>query len=123
MFKAVYDDESQRYAQLASRAQLYLTLIGIYLGAIGFKLKDLSEFAITFGVPLWLFFVAGVLVAVAMLSTIIAIRVRDYEAPCDLINIIEEFSETPPLDEAFPDYAMPKKTTGRKKPRRKKRKE
>jgi hypothetical protein len=37
VFKEVYDQESERYSNLGTRAGLYLTLITFYLGAVLLK--------------------------------------------------------------------------------------
>ncbi len=103
VFKGVYDEENHRYTLLAARAQLYFTLISLYLGAFAFKLKDVGEFASTFKIPLWAFTIAGALVAAALLGTVLAIRIRKYEVPCDLKRIIDEFGDSAPTDETFLD--------------------
>jgi hypothetical protein len=103
VFKEVYDEESERYSNLGTRANLYLTLITFYLGAVLLKVDDVLKFVTTFRVPVVLFLLIGALLVVALLLTALAVSIRDYEGVCDPEEVIEGFSESPPLDEEFLD--------------------
>src|SRR4029077_4316438 len=69
VFKAVYDEETSRYASLANRAQLYFSIISLYLGAIAFKFEDVQKFMAAFGIPSWMFIASGCVLLLALLST------------------------------------------------------
>jgi hypothetical protein len=106
VFKEVYDEETQRYADLEKRSNLYLTIITFYLGAIGFKLDDVRKFADAFHVAvIWFVAIAAVL-ALAFLATVAAIQIRRFEGICDLEEEIEAFGSTPPSDSEFLDQRL-----------------
>ena len=67
VFKEVYDEESERYSNLGTRSNLYLTLITFYLGVIFLKVEDILKFANTFRVSIILFLTIGVLLVGALL--------------------------------------------------------
>lgn len=101
VFKSAYEEENVRYTQLEARARFYLTLLTFYLAAIAFKFDDVQKFASRFGVPLVLYISAGFLLVIALLFTVLATRIRTYEAPYDLREIVESFGAKPPTDTNF----------------------
>jgi hypothetical protein len=103
VFKEVYDQESERYSNLGTRASLYLTLITFYLGAVLLKVDDVLKFVTTFHVPVVLFLLSGALLVAALFLTALAVTVRDYEGICDPEKVIKGFGESPPSDEEFLD--------------------
>jgi hypothetical protein len=76
VFRAEYDEESQRAEGLESRAKLYLSIITAYLGVIGFKVEDLLKFLDKFHVPVVLYLVMALILIVALLCTIWAMGIR-----------------------------------------------
>jgi hypothetical protein len=102
-FKAVYDEETERYNALEGRAKLYLTIITFYLGAIAFKIDDVMKFVSQFRMPIWLYMLLTTVLLIALLLTVLATRIRVYESVCDLKRIIGSFGESPPNDEDFLD--------------------
>jgi hypothetical protein len=103
VFKEVYDEESERYSNLGTRSNLYLTLITFYLGVIFLKVEDILKFANTFRVSIILFLTIGVLLVGALLLTTLALGIRDYEGVCDPEKVIQGFRASPPSDEDFLD--------------------
>jgi hypothetical protein len=103
VFKEVYDEESERYSNLGTRANAYLTLITFYLGAVLLKIDDVLKFVTTFRIPVVFFLLIGTLFVVALLLTALALNIRDYEAICDPEEVIEAFGESQPSDEEFLD--------------------
>lgn len=111
VFKAVYQEENDRYVQLDSRAKFYLSLVTFFLGAIAFKFPDLLSFARLYGIPPLLYIATAVFLVLSLLLTILATRIRPYEAACDLPEIIDSFGSSASkdsdfLDERLADYAV-----------------
>jgi hypothetical protein len=102
-FKSVYKEENERYKQLAARAKFYLTIQTAYLAAIAFKFDDIKTLSNALSVPLVLFIAIGLLLVLGVLFTVLATRIREYEAPTDLRDVIKSFGKTPPIDSAFLD--------------------
>ena len=109
-FKSVYDEENVRYTQLESRAKFYLTIQTFYLGAIAFKFDDIQKFSAALSVPPILFITGGLLVVLGLLLTVLATRIRAYEAPTDLQELLESFGSSPTdsdfLDDRLADLAV-----------------
>jgi hypothetical protein len=103
VFKEVYDEETQRYSDLSARANLYLTIITFYLGVILLKIDDLFQFITTFGISVVWFLFLGVLLAFALLLTVMATRIREFEGICDPEKVIDGFGKKPPTDADFLD--------------------
>lgn len=103
VFKELYDEEAERYSALGTRSNLYLTVITFYLGVILLKVDDVLKFASEFRVPSVWFLCVGMLLVVALLLTVAAIRIREYEGVCDPEEVIEGFGRTPPADAEFLD--------------------
>jgi hypothetical protein len=106
VFRAEYDEESQRASGLESRAKLYLTVITAYLGVIGFKIDDLLKFLDKFHVPVTLYLVMAVVLVVALLCTVWAMGIRTYEGVFDPKKEIESFSQQRPTDSDFLDKRL-----------------
>jgi hypothetical protein len=106
VFREAYEAEKEHYAQVEARAKLYLTIITFYLGAVAFKFSDVLTFMKTYGIPATLYIAGGVLLLLALLLTILATRIRTYEAAYDLRHIIESFKEVPPTDSEFLDARL-----------------
>jgi hypothetical protein len=111
VFKAVYLEENDHYVQLESRAKFYLSIVTFFLGAIAFKFADLLAFAQLYAVPPLLYIGTAVLLVLSLLLTILAMRIRTYEAACDLHDIKNSFGSSAPkdsdfLDERLVDYAI-----------------
>lgn len=102
-FKSVYDEENVRYTELESRAKFYLTIQTFYLGAIAFKFDDIRKFSEALSVPPILFITGGLLVVLGLLLTVLATRIRAYEAPTDLQKLLQSFGSSPPTDSEFLD--------------------
>lgn len=100
-FKSLYDEELARHSGLQERAKVYITVITIYVGVIGLKIQEVATLATSFKVPYWLLLVVGVAVGVALLLTVLAVRIRQYEAAADPYVVSKEFQAGTPTDEAF----------------------
>jgi hypothetical protein len=103
IFREAYEEENERYGQLESRARLYLGIVTFYLGAIAFKFTDLVAFMKAYAIPPAFYLGGEVLLLGSLLLTILATRIRVYEAPCDLRTIMETPGDTPPTDSDFLD--------------------
>ena len=103
VFKDIYDEESERYSQLGTRSNLYLTIITFYLGVILLKIDDILKFVVVFQVPVLLILLLGVLFVVALTFTVLALGIREYEGICDPKKVIASFGPAPPSDEDFLD--------------------
>jgi hypothetical protein len=103
VFRSFYDEESTRYSSLAARAQLYFSVVSLYVGAIAFKFDEIRKLAETFRVPALLLLIAGVCMLASLLMTILAVAIRNYEGLCDPVEVIEGFGDTPPTDSDFLD--------------------
>jgi hypothetical protein len=106
VFQSAYEEENDRYTQLESRAKFYLTIVTFYLGAVAFKFSDVLVFTKSYRIPAILYIGAGVLLLISLLLTILATRIRAYEAPFDPEKIIRSFTESPPRDAEFLDKRM-----------------
>lgn len=109
VFKALYDEESTRYAELESRAKLYLTIITFYLGAIAFKLEDITKFLNEFNVPKWPYVFSGLLLIIALLLTILGTRIMTFEGQFDPEEVYKTSREKPLkdfLDDRLVDLAV-----------------
>lgn len=106
VFRASYDEENVRYSLLENRAKFYLTIITFYLGAIAFKINDVTSFATQFRIPITLYFIMALLLLLALLLTIMATRIRSYEGVNDLENIIKSLASTVPSEEEFLDTCL-----------------
>lgn len=103
IFKEIYDEESERYSALSSRANLYLTIITFYLGVILLKIDDVLKFGKGFGIPVTLFLLVGLILVCALLLTVTALGIREYEGMRDPEEIIRSFGKNPPGDDRFLD--------------------
>lgn len=100
-FKSLYDEENRRYAELADRAKMYIGVITLYVGAISFKIEDIAKFAKQENVPIWLFLFVGVVFVGALLFSVWAVFVRDYEGICDPEALVQQFGNAAPVDDDF----------------------
>lgn len=103
VFKEVYDEESERYSQLGTRCNLYLTIITFYLGVIFLKIDDILKFVAVFQVSVFLVLVLGILFVAALAFTVLALRIREYEGIFDPEEVIDSFGPKPPSDGEFLD--------------------
>ncbi|MFY9984806.1 MAG: hypothetical protein WAK31_08605 [Chthoniobacterales bacterium] len=86
-FKAVYDEHKDRAKALESRAQLYFTIQSLYFGFVILKFSDLFGSGKP-GVSIpasyqWFQVIVATFLAVALLFTLWAVRMREYETTCD----------------------------------------
>jgi hypothetical protein len=105
-FKAVFDEEQARYGHLEKRANLYLTIVTFYLGAIVFKIDDLLKFAAKFNLSVFWFLAIGAVLGVAMLLVVRAISIRKYEGLFNPKEEIKSFGATAPSDSDFFDKRL-----------------
>ena len=101
-FKSLYDEEADRYTKLAGRAQLYLSIITLYIGAFAFKFEDIRKFIDPNGVSKYLPILVAIVLLAALIFVLLAIRIRDYEGIADPEEIIEGWSTSEePADSEF----------------------
>jgi|SRR5579864_5984312 len=103
IFKEIFDEESKRYSELDAKAKLYITIVTFYLGAVAFKFKDVLELTNSIASTRWLYVAISLALVIALLCTIIAMRVRTFEGICDPEEVIESFGTSPPSDDDFRD--------------------
>ncbi len=103
VFRSLYVEEAERYTNLASRAQIYFSIISLYLGAIAFKFEDVEKFIKEFKVPAPLFLSLGGVLVLSLLATIASVAIRNYEGASDPLEIINEFGDVAPSDADFLD--------------------
>lgn len=105
-FKTVFDEEQARYEQLEKRANLYLTVITFYLGAIIFKVEDLLKFALNFRLSIFWFLAIGTILGIALLLVVRAVGIREYEGLFDPKKEIESYRPMRPSDSEFFDKRL-----------------
>lgn len=103
VFKSLYDEEADRYTKLAGRAQLYLSIVTLYVAAFAFKFEDIQKFIDPFGVSKYLAISVAIVLSLSLLATLMAIRIRSYEALADPEEIIKGFADEEPTDSDFLD--------------------
>jgi hypothetical protein len=106
VFKATYDEEQSRYTDLEKRGQFYFGLQTFYLGAIAFKLDEVLKFAGRTKVPTVFFVLIGFLPLIALIFTVLGMRIRNYEGASDLDEIVDSFGAAPPTDSDFIDERL-----------------
>ncbi len=90
--KVIYDEEKERFAAIGVKANVYITLSGVLLGAVLFRLSDLkASFALMY-VPIdWeLFVVIALLTALGF--ALFSLLVRAYQPYQDLYVIAAEIA-------------------------------
>lgn len=102
-YRALYDEENDRYGLLEARAKLYLTILTFYLGSLAFKITDVKIFFSEFAIPLAIAMAAGLAFVIALLCCISAILIRKYEAITDPEELIASLGLNPPRDDEFFD--------------------
>jgi len=103
IFKSLYDEEADRYTKLATRAQLYLSIITLYVAAFAFKFEDLRRFIEAFGASRYLAVSTAIVLVLALLATLMATQIRAYEGIADPEEIIRRFGNAEPTDADFLD--------------------
>jgi len=101
IFKELYDEESKRYSELNGKANLYITIITFYLGAIAFNFKAVLEFTGSVAPAKWLYSAVALVLVAALLCTVNAMRVRTFEGVCDPEKVINDFP-----DDSIADLAV-----------------
>lgn len=102
-FRYLYEEENSRYSELESRAKLYITIISLYMGALAFKLDDVLKISNGRIFSLGLFIGSVIIFSIALLFSILAIRIRVYEGITDPYDIFEEYGDEAPIDQDFFD--------------------
>ncbi|MBV9874723.1 MAG: hypothetical protein JO025_08345 [Verrucomicrobia bacterium] len=92
-FKSVYDEHKERAKTLEGRAQLYFTIQSLYFGFVILKFSDLfGSGKPSVSMPpsyQWFQVTVATFLAVALLFTLLAVRMRDYQTTCDPIEAAE----------------------------------
>jgi hypothetical protein len=100
-FRSLYEEENERYTALEARTKLYLTVITLYVGAIAFKFEDVAKFATRFGIATSLLAAVGLIFLLALVLTVLAARIRDFEGLCEPEALIEGMGNKPITDSKF----------------------
>ena len=84
MCKLAYDDEESRYDDLGERTKIFISVQTIYIAAFSFKLADSEALNLPEdNYQTFLLAVAGVMLVLSLLLTVVASRILDYERPFD----------------------------------------
>jgi hypothetical protein len=99
-FKTLYQEQNDRKKTIETRAQLYLTVQTLYFGFVVLKFSDLlsSSNKTPSSLPsvyLWLQILVAALMATALVFTLLAVKIRQYEAVCDLKEAAISIDEDP----------------------------
>jgi hypothetical protein len=82
-FQKLYEEENERYKDLAARGRFLLGLQTLYASALALKFKEFMEFAQGTKLPMQAIGAVGVLTGIGLLFTILGMRIRAYEAPSE----------------------------------------
>jgi hypothetical protein len=99
VFKSLYDDESHRFNDLMDRAKTFISVMTLFSGLLLIKGTDLDAYLSGTPFVRIAFTTGAVLFVLALLSLLLATRIRPYEAFADPEQIIESL----PADEAMSD--------------------
>jgi hypothetical protein len=111
-FRRLYEEQNERRKILEVRAQFYFSILSLYFGIVVFKFSDLltpskalspASLSPTFRTIHVI--VAGCLV-IGLTTTLLAIRIRNFEMPNNPRKIIDNMSEWPPSDDDFCDHRI-----------------
>lgn len=105
-FKSQYDEENVRNNELTKRAEIYLSIISLFLTAVLFKIKDILDSIKD--VPVYLLtilLIAGLIsFAISLLFLINSLKIRDYEGVIDFDDFISKNDdETQSTEDFFED--------------------
>jgi hypothetical protein len=102
-FRSMYDAEEHRYVQLQDKAKFFFAVISAYLGAITFKASDIVSFAAQFHVPSGILLSVAVGMLLALVFTVLAMRIRGYERVTDPVKLVQALGNTAPTNAQFWD--------------------
>lgn len=102
-FKSQYDEENTRNNELTKRAEIYLSIISLFLTAVLFKVKDI--FDSIKDVPteiLTILLVLGLIsFSIALLLIVSSLKIRDYEGVLDIGKFIKKNDKETQENEDF----------------------
>ena len=98
-FRALYDEEERTAAQLENRAKVFLGVISAILAAILLKASDAKALANTLHVPWWLLLLVALTMTCALLLILWALRIRDFEAVNDGLDVLAAYEAQWPTPE------------------------
>ena len=101
VFKALYDEEAERYRDLSDRAKTYISVITIFSGVLVFKSDDLQKFLNGGLLARWSFVAGAVLFICALGALLAATRIRGYVRFADPDVIIDKWPKKALGDEEF----------------------
>jgi hypothetical protein len=102
-FSKMYDEQSERRKNIQERARFYFTIISFYLGVILFKLSDVADVSKVSKIELNFSIASSLVLSASLLFTLLEIRVRSYEIPCDPEQWINSLDDKPQSEEQFFD--------------------
>ena len=100
-FRSLYDEEERTANQLEGRSKVYLGLASAILAAILLKADDAQNLAKALAVPRKLLFLDALVVIVALLLVLLAVRFRNYEAVTDGRSLIQSYAGQWPNEDQF----------------------
>jgi hypothetical protein len=103
VYKAAYDEESARYDTLNDRMKTYLSVITLYSGLLIFKASDLPVASKNYNGAI-LFGLGSLAFVAALITFLVAGRVRDYQVAFSPADYIQELGDDEVVeDDAFYD--------------------
>jgi hypothetical protein len=106
VFKALFDEESERYHDLMDRAKTFISVITLFSGVLVLKGSDLKEYLDGSAVSRWSFVAGVALFICALVSLLLAIRLRPYIRFDDPEEIVTELPDEGLSEEEFLDDRM-----------------
>ena len=98
--------EESRREELATRANVFLSVVTLFLGSLFFNLKAVLLLAQSGRIARYALFGAWGSFFVALASIVISLFVRKFEAPFDPVNVIEGMGDGDVDDGAFFEARM-----------------
>jgi hypothetical protein len=110
-FKSLYEDEAQTAQEIEGKAKVYLGIISAFLVAILLKTDDVVKSAAALNIPFSLILIEAILMSASLVCVVFALRIRQFEAVNDGVDIIGAYGEEDPTDDDFyqdriADYAV-----------------
>ncbi len=107
-FKDQYVDEEKRYSDLTKRAEIYFSILSLFLSSIVFKLKEIFDLfeksnSCNKVVGFVFFILSFVFFGAAFYFITRALKIKTYQAVIDFENYRNNLGETAPTNEDFFD--------------------
>jgi hypothetical protein len=101
IFKYIYEMEQVRNQKLIERGKVYLSLITLYIGAIGLKVEFWSSKLSTNSYMVSLFIILLLIFLISLCFSALALGIYSYESINDPKIIIDNYGSNVPKNEEF----------------------